>query len=144
MNLNSESDMLDFGAAFAKKLRPSGQHSAQILELLGDVGTGKTTFTRGLARGLNITTPVTSPSFTISKTYPLPRGRSLVHYDFYRLPDPGLMSDDLAENLKNPNNIVVIEWGQSVQNLLPASRFRLEFAYNDDGSHSVKITKEPK
>lgn len=136
--------MIAFGADFAKKLGLKSQESAQILELVGDVGTGKTTFTRGLAQGLGLKSPVTSPSFTISRTYALPDGRSLVHYDFYRLPDPGLMADDLAETLNSPQNIVVIEWGGSVRDLLPASRFRLEFRYNDDDSHSVEIAQEPK
>ena len=82
-----------------------------IIELIGDVGTGKTTFTRGLAKGLGVKNPITSPSFTISKSYALPTGGHLIHYDFYRLPDPGLMADDLQENLTNPKNIIIIEWG---------------------------------
>lgn len=150
MKIASESAMLDFGADFARQLvfaDPSDDytdptdHTATILELIGDVGTGKTTFTRGLAQALGAAEPITSPSFTISKTYALPRHRQLIHYDFYRLTDPGLMADDLAENLQNPQNLVVIEWGASVQNLLPSDRTTLRFAYNDDGSHSVTVEK---
>ena len=141
MKITSEADMLSFGANFAAQL-PFPAPSATVLELIGDVGTGKTTFTRGLAQALGLTTPLTSPSFTISKTYALPRGGHLIHYDFYRLPDPGLMADDLAEQLQNPHNLIVIEWGESIQNLLPDSRYTLTFAYNDDGSHAV-IVKDP-
>lgn len=125
--------MLNFAENFAKSL-PN-----RIIELVGDVGAGKTTFTRGLARGLKIKEPITSPSFTISKAYSLPNGGHLVHYDFYRLPDPGLMLDDLRENLENPENIVIIEWGESVANILPKNRTKIEIKYNDDNSREVTI-----
>lgn len=139
MKISSEAAMLDFGQTFARQLNLERSDSATILELIGDVGTGKTTFTRGLASGLGIDGPITSPSFTISKSYALPDGRRLIHYDFYRLPDPGLMADDLAENLADPSHIVVIEWGGSIQDLLPADRVTLNFSYNDDGSHEITI-----
>ena len=112
MKINSEQEMLDFGKTFANK-------NARVIELIGDVGSGKTTFVRGLAQGLGIKEPVTSPSFTISKSYALKNGGFLVHYDFYRLNDPGIMVEDFQENLKDPKNIVVIEWGESIKNLLP-------------------------
>ena len=79
MNISTEQEMLDFGKKIAEEI------SSGVIELVGDVGAGKTTFTRGLAEGLGIKEPVTSPSFTISKTYSLPNGGNLVHYDFYRL-----------------------------------------------------------
>ena len=123
--------MLDFGKNFAKTM-PS-----QIIELIGDVGAGKTTFVRGLAEGLGVKEPVTSPSFTISKSYALPDGRTLTHYDFYRLDDPGLMQDDLIEKI-NDNNIVIIEWGNSIQNLLPANHIKITITYNDDGSREIQ------
>lgn len=107
--------MLDFGKKFAKQI-----NTPTVIELIGDVGAGKTTFVRGLATGLGITEPITSPSFTISKSYALLNNKGrLVHYDFYRLSDPGLMSNDLTDNLANPHNIIVIEWGESVTGLLP-------------------------
>ena len=132
MIINSEQEMLDFGADFAKSL------NNQVIELLGDVGAGKTTFTRGLAQGLGIKEPITSPSFTISKSYALPNSSGrLIHYDFYRLPDPGLMLDDLQENLNNPENVIIVEWGESVTNILPENRTKIEIKYNDDNSREV-------
>lgn len=124
--------MLDFGQNFAKKLQ-----FPAIIELVGDVGAGKTTFTRGLAKGLGITELITSPSFTISKSYALPSGGNLVHYDFYRLPDPGLMADDLSENLHNPQNVVVIEWGESIAELLPENHYKIEIRYTDNGREVI-------
>ena len=147
--------MLDFGKQFARNLsnqttitkelprqsdKEQGDSNSQpaqptaiVIELIGDVGTGKTTFTRGLALGLGIKEPVTSPSFTISKQYALPNAGRLIHYDFYRLPDPGLMSEDLAENLQNPKNIIIIEWGESVTSLLPKDHHTIKIAYTDNG-----------
>ncbi len=126
--------MLSFGESFAKTIK-----SPTTIELLGDIGVGKTTFVRGLAKGLNIKDPITSPSFTISKTYALEKGGNLVHYDFYRLQDPGLMAEDLQENLTNPNNIIIIEWGESINNLLPSNHVIIKIDYNEDGSREVTI-----
>lgn len=131
MIIHSEQEMLDFGQKFA------GQ--AKVIELIGDVGAGKTTFVRGLAKGLGVLEPVTSPSFTISKSYALPTGGRLIHYDFYRLDDPGLMSTDLAENLTNPDNIIVIEWGESVSDILPENHTIIRIEYNDDNSRTINL-----
>jgi tRNA threonylcarbamoyladenosine biosynthesis protein TsaE len=114
--------------------------TSNVIELVGDVGTGKTTLTRGFAKALGVEEDVTSPSFTISKAYATKDGKTLVHYDFYRLQDPGIMSEDLEENLKNPNNIVVIEWGESVKNLLPENHTKITIKYNDDDSREVEIS----
>ena len=139
--------MLSLGEFFATHLR-----TPAIFELIGDVGTGKTTFTRGLATGLGVTEPVTSPSFTISKRYafPLPdkccknynissnQTGELIHYDFYRLGDPGIMRDELAEALSEPQNIIVVEWGGDVADLLPDSKYRLELSLNADGTRTIR------
>lgn len=131
MNIASEAAMLDFGQNFAKNLELPA-----VIELVGDVGAGKTTFTRGLAKGLGVTEPVTSPSFTISKRYSFPGGE-LVHYDFYRLDDPGIMRDELAETLSEPNSVVVVEWGGDVAELLPARKHHLKIRLNEDGSREI-------
>lgn len=137
MKIASEQEMLDFGKSFDAQLSvPS------IIELLGDVGTGKTTFTRGLAAGLGIKEPVTSPSFTISKSYAFKKADkecTLVHYDFYRLKDPGLMAEDLEESLSNPNAIVIVEWANTVENFLPKNRTIIEILLNDDGTREVNV-----
>lgn len=135
MEIRSESEMVDFGRKFARKLTLPA-----VFELIGDVGTGKTTFTRGLAEGLKIPEPVTSPSFTISKRYAFLRDNQpgeLIHYDFYRLDDPGLMSDELAETLSQPSHVVVVEWGNDVAELLPGTKYRLQFELQPDGSRKI-------
>ena len=128
MNIKSEQAMLEYGRDFAKKIEVP-----VVIELVGDVGVGKTTFVRGLAEGLGVKEAVTSPSFTISKEYALPGGGSLIHYDFYRLPEPGLMMDDLMEKINGSNNVIVIEWGESVANILPKNHVKIEIEYSENG-----------
>ena len=135
MIIHSEQEMLDYGEQFAKKLV-----APAVIELIGDVGAGKTTFVRGLAKGLGVKDPITSPSFTISKQYALPNNKRLVHYDFYRLPDPGLMSEDLQESINNPNIVTVIEWSNSVASILPMHHIQVEIEYNDNDTRSIKPT----
>ncbi|MDO4611269.1 MAG: tRNA (adenosine(37)-N6)-threonylcarbamoyltransferase complex ATPase subunit type 1 TsaE [Candidatus Saccharibacteria bacterium] len=136
MKIHTEQEMINFGKNFAKNLNFSNEPI--ILELIGDVGAGKTTFTRGLAEGLGIKEPVTSPSFTISKSYAFDDNKTLTHYDFYRLPDPGLMQEDLEDSIKN-NHIIIVEWADSVSNILPKNRKKIEIKLNDDNSREVTI-----
>ena len=133
MNIQSEQAMLDAGRDFATKIT-----APAVIELVGDVGVGKTTFVRGLAEGLGVKEPVTSPSFTISKVYALSEG-NLVHYDFYRLNEPGLMMDDLAEKINEGRNIVVVEWGDSVAELLPDKHILIKFEYDDEGDRYLNV-----
>ena len=125
--------MLQFGRQFAKKLQ-----APTVIELLGDVGAGKTTFTRGLAEGLGIQEPLSSPSFTISRRY---QGKQcqLVHYDFYRLADPGIMSAELQETITAPDVITVVEWGESVRGLLPQERQAIEIKYLSEHEREVTV-----
>jgi len=127
--------MLDFGQKFAEKIQ-----TPQVIELVGDVGAGKTTFVRGLAQGLKIKEPVISPSFTISKSYAFQKDgaeKILTHYDFYRLPEPGLMSEDLDESISNPDAVTIVEWADSVQDFLPENRIKIQINYREDGSREV-------
>ncbi len=117
MIIDSDAKMQDFGEKMAA-------NCPKVIELIGDVGAGKTTFVKGLARGLGATEEVTSPSFVLSKRYKIKNGE-LIHYDFYRLKEPGLMADEIFESQKNPHNIIVVEWGESVEDLLPKDRQKI-------------------
>jgi len=123
--------MLAFGEKYGAKLK-----APAVIELIGDVGAGKTTFVRGLAKGLGVTAPISSPSFTISRIY---KGKdcTLTHYDFYRLDDPGLMSEDLAESISDPQNVTVIEWGQSIADVLPDNRAVISIKYIDEETREL-------
>ena len=131
MLIRSEPEMLEFGKNYVAKLKIPA-----VIELVGDVGAGKTTFVRGLAQGLGIEEPLSSPSFTISRFYQGDKV-TLTHYDFYRLEDPGLMVEDLAESITDENNVTVIEWGQSIADILPPDHKIIEIKYIDENTREL-------
>ena len=106
----------NWGAAIGRAV--SG---GEVLELVGDIGAGKTTLTKGIAQALEINEPVQSPTFTISRVYDSPRGLSLAHYDFYRLGNAGIMSEEIRE-VVDSNSVVVVEWAGAVDDALPNDR----------------------
>ena len=98
-----------------------------LIELQADLGGGKTTFVRGLARGLGSKDRVASPTFTLNKIYKA-KGLEIHHFDFYRLSEPGIIADQLEESLQNSRVITVVEWGGIVSDVLPPQRLSIEFA----------------
>lgn len=100
----------------------------EVIELIGDVGAGKTTFTKGLAKGLDINETIQSPTFTISREYDARDGLRLSHYDFYRLQDAGIMADELHETVTDPRSITVVEWAEVVDDVLPKKRITVEIS----------------
>lgn len=141
LTIENEAAVIGFAENLMREILQSKDALPCVIELVGDVGAGKTTFTKGLARGLEITEEITSPTFTISKVYENSRGQKLVHYDFYRLENPGIMVEDLFENLQDPHTVTVIEWADTVSEILPANHLRLEILINDDGSRTLNLTK---
>ena len=141
LTLKNEAAGIDFAENLMREILQSKDALPCAIELVGDVGAGKTTFTKGLARGLEIAEEITSPTFTISKVYENSRGQKLVHYDFYRLENPGIMVEDLFENLQDPQTVTVIEWADTVSEILPANHLRLEILINDDGSRTLNLTQ---
>jgi len=81
---------------------------------------------------------VTSPTFTLSKIYKA-KGAEVHHYDFYRLHEAGIMSDELAESLQDPKAITVVEWSGVVQNVLPDERLSIDFKMAADNSDERQI-----
>lgn len=112
----------------------------ETIELVGDVGAGKTTFVKGLGRGLKIDDDVQSPSFTLSRVYEARDGLRLAHYDFYRLADAGIMSDELAETVQDPGTITVIEWGGVVEGVLPRDRLTITFEAPTETDRRLTLT----
>lgn len=104
------------GEAIGRQLK-----GGEVIELVSDLGGGKTTFVRGLARGFGSTDRVSSPTFTISQEYRAGK-RTLFHFDFYRLHEAGIVADELAEVANDPQTVVVVEWGDIVSDVLPAAR----------------------
>lgn len=111
----------------------------ETIELASDLGGGKTTLVQGLAEALGYDSPVTSPTFTLSNIYKLSDGRELHHYDLYRLNEGGVVGQELAEDLADPNVINVIEWGGVVNDELPADRLRIELEVTGDTERVLKL-----
>ncbi len=116
MRIDNEARMKQLGEAIGQSL--SG---GEVLELVGDIGAGKTTLTKGIAQSLGISEPVQSPTFTISRVYDSPKGLHLVHYDFYRLSEAGIMGDEIREAMDD-DSVVVVEWAGAVDDDLPKDR----------------------
>ena len=111
----------------------------EVLELVSDLGGGKTTFVRGLAKGMGSNDPVRSPSFTLSNEY-RSNELTLFHFDFYRLQEPGIMRDELAEALSDPKSIVAIEWGNVVNDVLPADRLTIDIKATGQNDRSLAMS----
>lgn len=111
----------------------------EVLELVGDVGAGKTTFVKGLASGLFVDDEVQSPSFTISRVYEARDNLQLAHYDFYRLTDAGILADELSEVVQDLTTITVIEWADIVEGVLPSNRYTLVFTSPSETTREVRI-----
>lgn len=121
---------------FARKLGAE-LAGGEVIELIGDIGSGKTTFVKGLAEGAGYKGGVTSPTFTIQQIY---EGRiSIYHYDFYRLDDPGIMAREIEETLENENAAAVVEWAETVNGVLPADRIKIRIKPTGEKSRDVSV-----
>ena len=134
MNLEiySEESMKDLGAKLGRMLK-----GGETFELVGDIGAGKTTFTKGLAVGLGVSDTVQSPTFTISRVYDARDGIELRHYDFYRLNEAGIMANELADIAMLGGIVTVVEWAEIVDSVLPDDRLRLLFKPTGENSRQI-------
>ncbi|CAN5681581.1 hypothetical protein BH18ACT15_BH18ACT15_14220 [soil metagenome] len=122
---HSPEETLALGQALASVLAPG-----DVISLGGDLGAGKTVFVKGVAAGLDVTSPVTSPSFALVNEH---AGRHrLVHVDVYRLDSIQEVLDLGFEELLDPSAVVVIEWGTAVAPLLPAELLDIEVQRSPD------------
>jgi len=104
------------GAALGSQLR-----GGEVIELISDVGGGKTTLARSIAKAMGSTDKVASPSFTLSREYKA-GSKTLYHFDFYRLQDAGIVANELAEVAGDPSGVVIVEWADIVEGVLPVNR----------------------
>lgn len=133
-NSNSEESTKMVGESIGSLL--SG---GEVIECLSDLGGGKTTLVAGIAKGFGSQDPVSSPSFTICNTYKRVDKKQLQHFDFYRLSEPGIMRDELFEVVGNQDNVVVVEWGGSVSDVLPDDRIKIFLSSISDSQRLITI-----
>lgn len=122
--VNNESELIAFGEKIGSKLE-----AGDILILTGELGTGKTTFTKGLARGLDIEQMIKSPTYTIVREY---EGRlPLYHLDVYRIGDDPDSID--LDTFLFGDGVTVIEWGELVEYHLPENYIKIEIEVDGQG-----------
>jgi|NGEPerStandDraft_6_1074524.scaffolds.fasta_scaffold09220_4 tRNA threonylcarbamoyladenosine biosynthesis protein TsaE len=111
-----------------------------VLALSGELGSGKTCFTGGLARGLGVDEKyqITSPTFTLINEYPA-RFNKLYHFDVYRLNSYSEFEDLGYEEYFCSDGIVVIEWAEKIVQILPADTFFINFKYIDENRRKIII-----
>ena len=129
---------------------------ATTVGLFGDLGSGKTTFTQAIAKNLGVEQVVTSPTFVIMKRYEVSsikypvlntqypilntKYSNLIHIDAYRL-DLGqeLLSLDFAEILKDPKNLILIEWPERVAEILPKNLIKINFKFISETEREIEL-----
>ncbi len=115
-------------------LRKPIAEQAVVVALQGDLGSGKTTFVQGLAKGLGIKENITSPTFTIIKRYD-----NFYHIDCYRLDkSEEILELGLKEIISNPKNIIAIEWPERIKKFLPKNTIYYKFKFADKSKREIK------
>ncbi len=115
---NSEKDTRKIAQNLAKKI----DHG--VIALSGDLGTGKTTFVQGFAKGLGIKEKIISPTFVLVRQHKIPKTNQLLyHIDLYRVENTQQLG--LNEMIKS-DNIILIEWAEKIENLLPKNTLKIK------------------
>lgn len=145
MITRSLEETIDYARNFASHLK-----GGEVLALHGDLGSGKTSFVKGLAEGLNIDEIITSPTFVLLKKYQIlePKfhpgggmGGSLVHIDAYRAETiEDIKSVGIEDYLNRDDVVLVVEWAEKIQAILPKNTININFEYIDENTR--RITRE--
>ena len=152
---NSAKETQEMAAKFAGQiLRKNPGNTAMVLALQGDLGSGKTTFLQGFAKGLGIKEKILSPTFVILKRFKIPpkskisnnrrpsiiRDMYFYHIDCYRLNSSREILDlGFKEIISNPQNIVAIEWPERIKSILPRSTILIKFKHLDKNNRNIDI-----
>ena len=122
--VNNPKECIDLGIEISSNIKPG-----DILSLEGDLGAGKTTFVKGLLKGLNYKYDVTSPTFTLVNEYYA--DFKVIHIDFYRETDHKRWEVIGLDEYLYSDNIVILEWGNIVKDLLPNDIIKINFEHID-------------
>lgn len=138
--IESSEKMEQYAREFTKTIK-SGKNSAYIVGLYGELGSGKTTFVKGVAKAFDIKNTVTSPTFVIEKIYKLENKNfdHLIHIDAYRLKN-GAELEHLGWNkiAQDPKNIIFIEWPENIADILPKDMEQLNFMFINENTREIK------
>ncbi len=118
----------------------SQKDEALVVGLYGNLGAGKTAFSQAVARELGVTDIVNSPTFVIEKVYETkhPHFARLIHIDAYRLESASeLQNLNFEEIVGNKNNLILIEWPEKVQEILPEEHVHINFTFVDEETRKI-------
>jgi len=127
-------DTRSLGAALSPLLR-----RRDVVVLTGELGAGKTTLVQGIARGLDATEHVASPTFTLVREYTSGR-LPLAHVDLYRLEREQDVIDLALDELEDGERVLLVEWGDPVAGLLADDRLRVELTADDDDVRTIRVS----
>lgn len=130
------------GKQIAKELNPG-----TLLCLQGDLGAGKTTFTQGLLEGLGAKRPYVSPTFVLMKQYDLDEPSAqgierIYHADAYRVEEKDFQELGFREWCEDQKGIVILEWPEKIENLLPEKRMNISFRSLSENEREMKIEEK--
>ena len=134
IHIQSEHDT----AAFAQRLAQILQ-AGDVVFLEGELGAGKTTFTRHLAHALGVTGRIKSPTYTLVESYELTNGTHLHHFDLYRLAEPREWFSAGFDEYLNQNSIALIEWPSQAQGALPAADLTLNLTHLSEHERELHV-----
>ncbi|MBQ7208014.1 MAG: tRNA (adenosine(37)-N6)-threonylcarbamoyltransferase complex ATPase subunit type 1 TsaE [Lentisphaeria bacterium] len=133
----SESETEEAGFRLARSLS-----SGSTVLLRGDLGAGKTVFSRGFARGLGITEPVSSPTYTIVQEYERPGGGRLYHLDLYRISGvEAALAFGADEFFADPAAIALVEWPERIEGLLPPGAVNVRLEHLSESERRISICR---
>lgn len=131
------------GARLAQALLQNTEEDSSVFSLEGKLGAGKTTFIKGLAAELGVEKEIKSPSFVLVKKYQpsCAKFEYLFHIDCYRLSGNTKELSQIAfkDILDTPNSLVVIEWGEKIETLLPENYYKIRFNYAGEGMRELNL-----
>ncbi len=134
---NSDEETIDAGEKFAMTLQ-----AGDIVCLYGDLGAGKTTITKGVARGLGVKDRIISPTFSLVRQHEIDNKliKTFYHLDLYRLENEDeIKSIGIEEILSDPQGVVLIEWAEKMNNLLPKKRREIRIENIDENRREITI-----
>ncbi|HZQ29768.1 MAG TPA: tRNA (adenosine(37)-N6)-threonylcarbamoyltransferase complex ATPase subunit type 1 TsaE [Patescibacteria group bacterium] len=109
-----------------------------FLALYGDLGSGKTSFIQGLARGLGIRERITSPTFILIRKHEMSSSRIFYHVDLYRVENDESINEQLSELIEDDSSIVAVEWAEKLKNL-PNKRIDIWFKHLNGNEREIKF-----
>lgn len=136
----SAQETIEFGQKIASQLK-----GGEVICLYGNLGAGKTTLIKGIARGLGVKRVVTSPTFILMNIYKpraqSPELRALIHIDCYRINKAeDIVNIGAAEYFGDPKNVVVIEWAERIKEVLPKERMEIKIEMKGEKERVFKIS----